>query len=205
MNNVIDNFLLENINENPVIKLELLKIKVREESIQFSKLLAMQRRNDKINLYHNLNECESALSKDPDNIELLTKCNKLKLDIEIMEQNKLKGFQFRLKQKYITDMDKNSKFFLNLEKSQASSKIIPSLLLDDGNLITDQFSILNAQKEYYQNLYNKEDADVNTENNIDTFLSNCNTPTLTEIERDICEGLVTKDEISKALQMMNND
>ena len=202
MNTVIDTFLLDNINEKPIIKLELLKIKIREESIQFSKLLAVQRRNEKIDLYKNLNSCELALSRDPNNTELLIKCNKLKIDIEIMEQNRLKGSQIRLKQKYISDMDKNSKFFLNLEKSRASSKIIPSLQLDDGNIVSDQFDILNAQKEYYKNLYNKENNDDNIDNGIDNFLRNCNTPILTENERDICEGLVTKDEVSKALRMI---
>ena len=71
--------------------------------------------------------------------------------------------------------------------------------------MSDQFDILNAQKEYYKNLYNKENNDDNIDNGIDNFLRNCNTPILTENERDICEGLVTKDEVSKALSMMNND
>ena len=205
MNTIIDTFLSENNNVNAIDKLELLKITIREESIQFSKTLAAQRRNQAIDMYNKLNKCESALAKDPNNIGLLAECNKLKSNIEIREQTDLKGAQLRSKQKYISEGDKNTKFFLNLEKSRANSKIIPSLELENGNVVTDQFSILNAQKEYYRSLYNKENNHDNLENHIDTFLGDTNIPNLTNPERETCEGLINIEEASKALQMLNNN
>ena len=205
MNSLIDEFLQHHINENPVIKWELLKVKIREISIQFSKSLAIKKRNRSIDFYQKLNACESALANDPNNVELQRECNKLKTNIEIMEQDRLKSSQIRIKQKFISEGDKNSKFFFNLEKSQASSKLITSLHLDNGNIITDQFDILQSQKEYYEKLYNQNKNEDNIDQNLDTFLRNCSIPILTDQDSNSCEGIITMEEASKALLMMNNN
>ena len=205
MNTIIDIFLTENADENPVLKLELLKIKMKEESILFSKLLATKKRNNIVDLYQKLDNIEIALAKDPENIEKQNECKRIKFDIEIIEQNRIKGFQIRSKQKFIADGDKNTKLLFNLEKNRSSSKVIPSLQLDNGESVTDQFDILKAQRNYYNKLYNKNPDESNMDRKIDTLLKDCHPPKLTDIEKNSCEGIITLEEASKALSMLNNN
>ena len=204
MNSIIDTFLTENVEQNPVLKLELLKLKLKEESIQFSKLLATKRRNNEVDLYQKLDICETALAKDPDNLERQVECKKIKFEIEILEQNRIKGFQIRSKQKFIADGDKNTKLLFNLEKNRSSTKIIPSLQLDNGESVTDQFDILKAQRDYYHKLYNKYPDESNMDEKIDTFLKDCHPSKLTDTEKNSCEGMITLDEAYKALSLLNN-
>ena len=204
MNDLIDRFLAQHLEDSPVSKWELLKINIKEASLQFSKQLAKHKRSKLADLYHALNACESSLANDPDNLDLQRESSKLKTAAEILEQDRLKSSQFRSKQVWIEQGDKSSKYFLNLEKHKAESKLIPTLELDNGVTITDQFEILKAQREYYKELYNKETQSDNIDIHVQRFLGNNITPTLTETEKEKCEGLISVEEASLALKMLNN-
>jgi hypothetical protein len=102
--------------------------------------------------------------------------------------------------KWILDGDKNTKYFLNLEKSRVNAKLLPKLELDDGTSITDQFEILNEQKRYYEQLYSREINDNTFEEKIAVFLENCQVPKLTENQQTECGGMITADELSAALK-----
>ena len=62
---LIREFVLANTNNDPTITLELLKIKIRERSIQYSKMKATNKRNILIQLQTDLNTCEVDLAKTP--------------------------------------------------------------------------------------------------------------------------------------------
>jgi hypothetical protein len=47
---------------------------------------------------------------------------------------------------------------INLETTFFTSKTIPKLLNESGNVITDQNQILQETKNYYGNLYSKRDT-----------------------------------------------
>lgn len=204
MNAVIDNFLTQNANETPVQKWELLKLKLKNESMQYSKSLAVKRRNNSIILHNKLDTCEAALALDPNNKDLQRKCHNLKLEIEVFERNRLKSAQVRARVKWIEEGEKNSKYFLNLEKTRAKQKLFPSIELENGNVVANQFDILNAQKEYYENLYSGHVNEQLLEDAADTFLDRCDIPELTEEEKQICEGNITRAEASIALKSMKN-
>ena len=70
----------------------------------------------------------------------------MKLEIEIIEQERINSSKFRAKQLYIDHGDKPSKYFLNLEKHRAGSKLLPNLELENGEIVRDQFEILKAQR-----------------------------------------------------------
>ena len=204
MNETIDTFLMRNQDENPDSKLELLKMVIREESIQYSKQAALKKRNVLATLFKDLNNVESALSKDPDNIYLQHENERLKLEIEIIEQERINSSKFRAKQLYIDHGDKPSKYFLNLEKHRAGSKLLPNLELENGEIVRDQFEILKAQREYYKHLYSKDSNHDDIDTDVQHFLNACNVPVLEETHRESCEGLITIEEASVALKMMNN-
>ena len=66
---------------------------------------------------------------------------------------KSNGIKLRSKAKWIVEGEKNTKYFLNLEKRNYNSKCIKKLINSQGEELTDLKSIINEQSEYYQKLY----------------------------------------------------
>ena len=207
MNQIIDTALLENIRLEPQQKWELLKLEIRDKTIQYSKNRSVWLKNHYVDCQNKLNKCESELAKFPDNPTLQQKCLDLKLQLECQELERLKSAQTRARMRWVDEGERNTKFFLNLEKSKASAKLFPNIELEDGNKITDQFEILNVQKDYYQSLYSKESnlEQDQIDEKMNKFIENCTIPTLSEDEMNQCEGKITVDEAARALQTMKND
>ena len=114
------------------------------------------------------------------------------------------GAILRSKVKWAEAGEKNSKFFLNLEKKNALDKQVHQLQMDDGSLTKDPVKILKYQNSFYENLY--RDKNTVDERQINTFMDqhcheiNC----LNEEQKNLCEGLVTLEECGKALYNMKN-
>ena len=153
-----------------------------------------------------LDNVEKQLASNPLDNNLLTARNSLLIQLEILEQERTKSAQIRTKERWIEEGDKNTKFFLNLEKARGNSKVISSLELDDNTIITDQLDILQAQRQYFENLYRIE-ANVNEDNieeQLGLFVDQNEIPTLNEEQRKRCEGKVTLDELGRALKGLNH-
>jgi len=204
MNNIIDEFLIQNLEVNFEQKWELLKLKMKEEAFQYSRNLAVKKKNNYIDLYGKLNDCEAILATDPDNEVLQRRRETLKLQIDVFEQERLKSAQIRSRVRWVEEGEKNTKFFLNLEKSRANLKMFPNIELDNGDVVVDQFEILKTQKDFYENLYSKCVNENLLDENIENFLDGCEVPQLTEDEMKICEGSITVNEASSALKEMKN-
>ena len=205
------NTLIESFNLNDEykdmpndVKWELLKLQIKEETIQYSKQRAVKNKNVIIQLQADLDCCERLLAKEPHNQEALHKRESLMFQIDLFEQDKTKSAQTRARMKWVEEGDKNTKFFLNLEKSKANAKIIPKLDLENNMIITDQFEILNAQKKYFEKLYSDDHQNVKIEEETDLFLEHCDIPKLNNEQVICCEGDVTAEEMAVALKSMNS-
>ena len=73
-----------------------------------------------------------------------------------------------------------------------------------GHTFTKQFDILKAQRDYFSNLYQKRTPDRDNLNKVQTFLIGCSIPSLSDEEKNECEGLLDKHEIHTALKDMQN-
>jgi exonuclease III len=202
INIIVDTFLIDNFGMSPDIKWELLKLKLKEESIQYSKTIAVKKKNDVISLQNKLNEYDCILAKHPQNKDILRERETMRLKLEIVEREKAQSAQTRARIKWIEEGEKNAKYFLNLEKSKANAKLLPKLEIEN-RVLTDQFDIIRAQKEYFEKLYNPQPTEV-TEENINTFLRNCEIPLLSPRQKSECEGLITVTEATVALKCMKN-
>ena len=112
----------------------------------------------------------------------------------------MKGLQIRSKARWIEEGEKCTKYFLNLEKNNASRKSINKLQCKDGNTTVDQSVILNEEVEYFSKLY-KSKIDV-SDSELDLFFHDIEFPTMSNNQRDSCEGLLTKEECVNALKSM---
>lgn len=204
INNLIDNFLDDHQNIPAVEKWELLKTKMQDEAIQCSRQLAIKKRNRTILLSKELNETEASLASNPNNKVLQNRIHDLKIQIELNELERLKSAQVRSKIKWIDEGEKNTRYFLNLEKSRANRKLFPNLELDDGTTVVDQFEILKGQREYYTNLYNKQLDDENMTRHADNFTEDCAIPRLTDEDKEKCEGQITIEEATNCIKGMKN-
>ena len=75
-----------------------------------------------------------------------------KIDLEELQFKRTKGLMFRSKAKWNFEGEKNTKYFMNLEKRRAGAKTCTKLIAD-GQEITNKDSILQAQQKYYQQMY----------------------------------------------------
>ena len=95
---------------------------------------------------------------------------------------------------------KNNAYFLGLEKSRQSKKVIKKILLDDGRYLESNEAICEEINKFYSKLYTSENVDQNT---ITQYLENTNVDTcLTGEDKKICDGLLNKDECEKAVFKM---
>ena len=117
-----------------------------------------------------------------------------------IRQTTLQGIILRSKANLYELNEKPTKFFCNLEKKNYINKTICKVNTGQ-NILTEPRSILKELKRFYINLYkSSRPTTTNTENQ---FL-NANLKALDETEKQLCEGLITKDEVKTVLKAMAN-
>ena len=98
--------------------------------------------------------------------------------------------------------EKSSKYFLNLEKRNATKKELDSLK-KGKNVIFDREKILKEIYTFYKELYSRKSNP--DSNEIYTYLYSVEFDTLSEEEALLCEGLLTEKECYDALISMPNN
>ena len=98
--------------------------------------------------------------------------------------------------------EKSSKYFLNLEKQNGVKKELDSLK-NKRDVIFDREKILKQIYEYYKELYSSKNNTQSCE--INRYLDSVECSTLSEVEAESCEGLLTEKECFEALSLMSNN
>ena len=98
--------------------------------------------------------------------------------------------------------EKSSKYFLNLEKRNKAKSHVRKLLTETDEEISNHSEIMDHIKDFYSSLYKQRSFQ--TEAECLEYLSRINIPSLTQVESDSCEGLLTKRECWEALSLMKN-
>ena len=114
---------------NNRIKWDWLKFKIKMSSIAFSKKMSRERRK----LEEELNsKCQDALNRFQQNPSNDTKqeVEKFKSELEALYDQKVEGIIVRSKARWHEHGEKNSKYFLNLEKRNHIKKHITKLYIN---------------------------------------------------------------------------
>ena len=121
----LDNLDQDNIVD-PQFSWEYLKYKIRKFSIHFSKGIVRNKKTEKTCLENKLKALQNSPSfvNNPEYIETNEKLDKI-------YQEKANGNRIRSKCNWYEHGEKSSKFFLNLEKSQAVQNQIRNILKDN--------------------------------------------------------------------------
>ncbi len=181
---------------------DAVKMEVRGISISYSAYIAKQRKKTEEELYKKLNQMEAMLAHDPSIINK-AKYNELKAELEDLHAIKIKGALLRAKADLIELNEKNTSYFLKLERKHGELKNIKCLESNDGMYITNPSKILEEEKTFYENLYSdKTEISDDDYRNSCQFFTNDNIieRTLGEADRKMCDTAISYDEIAQAVK-----
>ena len=82
------------------------------------------------------------------NIELRDDISRAEENLKIFREKKINGMMARAKARWQAEGEKCTNYFCNLEKKHYSDKIMPKLIDENGEEITDQTAILKEQKHF---------------------------------------------------------
>jgi hypothetical protein len=137
--------------EDPGMKWELIKMEIRSSTICFSKKNAIKNKENINNLIKKYSELEREIAEHP-NDTILEEYNEIKADIEYYNNEKAMGAMVRSKADWTEFGEKNTKYFLNLEKINYKNKCITKLIDENGAEINNSEKILEYEAEYYKKL-----------------------------------------------------
>ena len=171
---------------------ERIKIKAKEKLQEISrtassvKKLVISQLMEKIDLL----ECTIPLNKN--DAKLLVASKK---DLDTLMEEHIQGVIFRTKAQWYEDGEKNSQYFLNLERYKYQAKTCETLM-HEGNLVTREDQIMLILEEFYRQLY-EEDPNVcfDLKNTTDIF-----TPEAMKIRH---EQRFSDKEVETAVKQLN--
>jgi hypothetical protein len=173
------NETIQNFNDNrtnarnsATLNWDLLKMNIRRETIMFAKNLAKKRRKREKELLETLKTLEeeiSNLTEDNENLKDLHQITKQ--EYEQLENQKTRGIMLRSKARWVEEGEKNSKYFLNLEKHNQEIKNIKILKDSNGKDIDNREEILEYIKDFYMKLYSENPEVSKNINDFKEFVS----------------------------------
>ena len=199
--NLINNYKDKILTSTDICTLwDLFKTEVRDVTLNFCKQQAAEKKNKTKILELKLQKLNEKLN----NIKYNSKINDIQNEIDIIEKELeniyitgTKGAQIRSRVKWIEEGEKNTKFFLGLEKSRQIKKNILALRNDENTVVTNQSEILKMEKIYYENLYKSAYP---SKNDISRYIGDTNIDhKLTDKDADKLGGELTVDECTEAI------
>ena len=148
--NIKDNMNFENKNT----LWDYVKCEIRSQTIIYSTKKAKQMRKQEIELSNRLNLLEKNLSNNPDDNTYVNYLQ-CKQEWESLIKKKTEAIILRSKAKWVEEGEKNSKFFLNLEKRNYNNKYIKKLISGDNRELTNLKDIIEEEKLFYKTLYTR--------------------------------------------------
>ena len=160
INQVVDYGHMRYNNLNPMNRWEMIKMDVREATLDFCRRKGRLRKDRTQNLEKKLRSLKKKLScinlKATNAVSLIQQTND-KIDVinRELEKDRLQdaqGAMLRSKVRWISQAEHSTKYFFNLEKSNAKAKIM-KVVCNQGKIERNANRILQLQAQFYQNLY----------------------------------------------------
>ena len=200
--NTITNTLKEYDKYTPDLRFEMLKVRIREAAQHYSIKKSKLRNDIEKKLQNQLNNIETELANDPNNEELNKSYEKVKSQYESIQMEKTKAARIRARIKWMEQGEKNTKFFMSLEKSRSTANTIFKVKLENGSTSVQEGEITEAIANFFEKLYKDEQKFKNSK--FKEFIRGLNINKLTHEQKIECEKQLTEDEIYDALKGMNS-
>lgn len=185
---------------------ELIKLSIRNFSIPYSIKKKKAQIQETENLKKRMNELFEIIQdiSRSDIEELTTEYNSIKQELESIDRHQAMGAIVRAKCLWTEEGERNTSYFLRLEKRNYSNKVISQLQIND-EIITEPQNILKAEKEFYQNLYTESGyCEEKFTIKADYFAKLNNEEKLTEVDKEWCEIDISEQEVLNSLKCLKN-
>ena len=139
----------------------------------------------------------STKSDSPEYFEYI----KTKGEWEKLVKKRTNGILLRSKAQWIEEGEKNTKYFINLEKRNYDRKYIKTLITDNGKEITNQKDIVKEQMNFYVKLY----ATKHLQQDTGDYIKTENLPKLDNDLKETCELPLSIEECGVALSKLQNN
>ena len=180
---------------------DYIKTEVRGYSVQYSSHKNRERKKFKAKLESDLKSAEEELQTEM-STEKLEIYHSLKEDLEKVIEMETKGAILCSRVEWAEAGEKNTKYFLNLEKKNAVDKHVYRLEMPDGTVSSDDKLILAEQKRFYEDLYSDRGVDKDLWKEALKEFTADGLTSLSDAKKDKCEGLITEKELSDCLKDM---
>ena len=186
---------------NVQLFLEMLLLEIRGKTISFASYIKKIKEQRIRDLQEEIATLEKNVTENSiENLE--TK----KHELESLRNEKMKGKLVRSRAQWVDEGEKPTKYFCGLESKNYTSKIIPKVEKDNGEIVTDQKEILKEVQYFYENLYKNKDEDKGCSlKDIVEGLKGASIRKLTEEEKDNLEGEIGSFEAGEILKKMKNN
>ena len=126
--------------------------------------------------------------------------------MEIYAVQEAKGTQTRARAKLIEEGEKNTRYFLSLEKAQSNVKIMDRIKKGDSQVTTNQQEIIKEQVRFYSDRYRKtvDFQEPSAHPFFFFFVDGTDIPQLSDEQKTSTEGALTEEELTRALKRMKN-
>ena len=147
---------------NPSLLWEMVKMKVREESIKFGAHKKKKIAEKQEEIEQSIAFLEKNLAKvstdDAVKQKMWSELETKKRELETIIEHQTKGAILRSKSRWYNEGEKNTKYFFNLEKRHCKQGTISQLKINDEDLVQTDKEILHECESFYRNLYSSKTA-----------------------------------------------
>ena len=121
--------------------------------------------------------------------------------IALLDRAAAEGARLRARVRWAEEGEMSSRFFLRQERKRGVSGWLSAIRRADGSLATDISSICESWVEFYSGLFTADPVDSSAQDS----LLGCLTARLPGEASDSCEGLLSSEEVFKALEGMASE
>ena len=179
---------------------DLLKKCIKEYAIETTRNSTRNCNNEVVKLEREIREREKEMIQNPNDVNIQSYAA-TKQELNKLYDGLAEGAQIRSRAKWTEQGERNTKYFINMEKKNATKKEMKEVIDEEGNEVTGTEAILNEQKKFYQRLYKTKEMEIS----VDEFLGDVPIPQLPDEVRQICSGFITEEECVSALKGMSGN
>ncbi|KAJ8039638.1 hypothetical protein HOLleu_13698 [Holothuria leucospilota] len=174
---------------------EYLKFRIRSWSLDLSKVKSRRLRERERTLQKSIISLEAKYSLNPTPLLKQQILNE-KQQLDNIYEGKIDGIIIRSRARWVESGERNTKYFLNLEKRNSEMKTIKILVDDNGREVYDPEEILSIERKFYEKLY----ASHRTVHLDTHFTDTLHVEGIDDDLKSSCEGMLTEEECWSAIQ-----
>ena len=194
-------------NTDPASLWELIKMEIRSFTIPYCVARKRSQQRTELELNKKYTQLFEIINSNADlNEHTINEFYNVKHQLENIERDRARGIILRSKVQWTEEGEKNTSYFLRLEKNNYCNKLITKLNVDE-NIITDPKEILEEGRKFYHTLYSDNTNLISNQRRdevIDNFTKSEYLPKLSEIEKNQCEDVLTEGELLKSIKAFKN-